>query len=180
MDGSNPAARTWMIAVVVCLAGAALAGCTQQGGDGGPRYASFSEAKDAPGKVYEPNGTRSSIRVKVLEPADPAHAHSGEVEIALLVYDASTDEPVTDADFSADDEECNAQDAFCAWMPAMGHGTSPEESPEHDAHGVYVGMTNFKMAGDWQLQLNPAIDGEVVPFDIPFTVEGAHDDSDGH
>ncbi|MBB3699974.1 FixH family protein [Flammeovirga yaeyamensis] len=45
------------------------------------------------------------------------------------------------------------------WMPSMSHGSSNNEHPMETADGVYTGLVNFSMVGDWQLQLNVK-DGE--------------------
>ncbi|OHX64387.1 FixH family protein [Flammeovirga pacifica] len=45
------------------------------------------------------------------------------------------------------------------WMPSMGHSSSNNEDPLASKEGVYTGLVNFSMKGDWQLQLNVK-DGE--------------------
>lgn len=173
----NNARHAKTAAIALVLVAIALAGCTEMGGDGsGAMYSSYEEAKAADGIVLQPNGTQSDVRIKLLDPASTEGLPQDEIDIVVLVYDSAADEPITDADFSAE-AECNdsssaRNDAFCAWMPAMGHGTSPEENPTHVSHGEYHGMTTFSMSSDWQLAFNPAIDGEVIPFDIMVTVSG--------
>lgn len=168
-----------LLLVAVVLLTVPLAGCAQQGGDDGggdgARFSSFDEAMDAPGRTLTPADSSSPYRIKLIEPPQKTVDDDGEQEVVLLVYDSETNEPVEDADFSAE-ADCTSDsgadnDAFCAWMPAMGHGTSPEESPTHDAHGVYVGMTTWSMSGTWQLALNPEIGGSVVNFDAEICVQ---------
>ncbi|NLR93592.1 FixH family protein [Flammeovirga agarivorans] len=45
------------------------------------------------------------------------------------------------------------------WMPSMSHGSSNNVDPEETEEGVYTGVVNFSMTGDWQIQLNVK-DGE--------------------
>lgn len=160
--------------VALALLTVPLAGCADSGGGGGgdgAMFSSYDEAQDAPGRTLTPNGTSSPYRIKLLVPSGQMVDSQGDQEIVVLVYNSNTDQPVTDADFSADQDDCNDRDAFCAWMPAMGHGTAPETSPTHDAHGVYVGGTTWSMSGSWQLELHPEIDGNVVPFDAVICVQ---------
>lgn len=154
------------------LVAAAFAGCA--GGDGeGPAYASYEEAKSAPGSTHEPIGTDSPIRLKLLAPSASDISPPQEADVVFLLYNSETDEPVTNAQFTPQDnysENCAPHHSFCAEMPGMGHGTSPEASPQHEDHGVYRGMTNFGMNGDWLININPEIDGEVVEFEIEMSL----------
>lgn len=175
MNSKTPRHAT-TAAIALVLVSIALAGCTDTGGGDGSAalYSSYEEAKAADGVVLQPNGTQSDVRIKLLEPASTDGLSEGEQDIVVLVYDSASDEPITDADFGAE-ATCNSsssadQDAFCAWMPAMGHGTSPEDNPTHVSHGEYHGMTTFSMTGNWQLAFNPVVDGSVVPFDVKVTV----------
>lgn len=114
------------------------------GMDGGNTtgYASYQEAKDAPGEVLVPEQTDSPVRIKLLEPDNTTDVRPGMVNLTLLLFDEEADEPVENATMTLE-----------TWMPAMGHGTSPEVNPEHGGHGVYQGLTNFMMNGTWNLNL---------------------------
>jgi hypothetical protein len=139
-----------------------------------PSFASYDEAKQAPGTVWEANNTDTPIKLRLLYPSGET-VETGEHEIVFLLYDSEADEPVEGISFESQDEyeeDCSPRHAFCARMPAMGHGTSPEESPEHVGHGVYRGMTTFTMSGDWMLHVRPLIDGEVHEYDVDLNAEG--------
>lgn len=170
-----------------------LAGCTDRtggpdggvggadgdGGDGAgdgpqPLYASFEEALAADGTVLAPEGSDSPVRLKVLEPTgrNQTTGSDSDQPVAVLLYDGATNEPITDADFSADNDKCNRDDAFCAWHPSMGHGTAPEDSPVHVAHGEYHGETHWLMAGTWEILFNPQLaSGEVLNFAFEVCVD---------
>lgn len=140
-----------------------LAGCTGAEDEGVP-YGSYEEARDAPGALLE-SSDNEVIRLKLLEPAETEGVPTGELRVLVLVFDEESDTPVTDADFGEDRPQCGPSHGFCAEMPEMGHGTSPEEAPEHVEHGVYRGMTTISMAGNWTMHFRPQIDGQVVEFD---------------
>ncbi len=109
-------------------------------------FSSYQEAKDAPGRVYEPTNASGATRLKLIEPADAGNVTDGATNVTVLLFDEDADEPITDANVTLD-----------ARMPAMGHGTSPEEDPRHAAHGVYKGMTTFPMEGKWRLDLTSTL-----------------------
>jgi len=185
---------TKAVLAVALVASAALAGCAADGGAGEdevgaggdevPTFASYEEAKRADGTVWQANNTNTSVELKVLYPSGET-AETGDHDVVLLLYDAESDEPITDAEFEPQSEyeqNCGPAHSFCAEMPAMGHGTSPEESPEHVGHGVYQGMTHFSMSGDWVLNVNPLVDGDVLEYDVTITAEGegeGHGDMEG-
>lgn len=112
------------------------------GGMGNTTYGSYQEAKDASGETFAPNQTDSPVQLKLLEPATTTGIEAGKLNLTLLLFDSQADEPVTNATMTLD-----------ARMPAMGHGTSPEIDPAHEAHGVYQGLTNLVMNGTWVLDL---------------------------
>ncbi|MDX1611190.1 MAG: FixH family protein [Candidatus Thermoplasmatota archaeon] len=141
--------------LTVLLLATGMAGCVSDAGDGLP-WASYEEAKAAPGPVFQANGTESPIVLKLLEPSDPDAITEGGLDVIVLLYDEETDEPVTDADFQIE-----------ARMPAMGHGTSPETHPVHQRDGIYAGSTTISMAGDWLINLDPQLaDGTVLHYDV--------------
>lgn len=145
----------------------ALAGCAGDSSSG-ISYASYEEAKNAPGPTFEATNTDSPIQLKLFEPATEG-APVDEVDVVFLLFDSETDEPVTNAQFAPQSEyseNCAPSHSFCAEHPSMGHGTSPEESPSHVNYGVYEGMTTISMNGDWRLNVNPEVDGQVLEFDI--------------
>lgn len=149
--------------LVALVAAPLTAGCL--GGDGdndGIPYGSFAEAREAPGMELT-SDDHETLRLKLLEPADEA-VSTGELRVLVLVYDDGTDAPVTDADFGEDRPQCGGSHGFCADMPEMGHGTSPEEAPVHVEHGVYRGMTTISMAGNWTLHFRPQYEGQIVEF----------------
>lgn len=176
-------------ALAVLLITPALAGCASLpflGGDGADGddgddgqdadlpWASYDEAKAADGTVFEPVNSTSPVRLKLLQPADPTNLDTGGLTVLFLLYDSEADEPITDADFSADAEECGDEDdAWCAKMPAMGHGTSPETNPTHVAFGVYEGLTTLSMGGEWLINVNPMLaDGTKLNFDVAIQAAG--------
>lgn len=152
--------RRFISAVACLLIVASLAGCIGESSPSDLPVESFAEARSADGEVVEPLDSDSSVRLKLLDPADPSSVSTGKRDIVLLLFDG--DSPVTDADMTLE-----------ARMPEMGHGTSPEEDPLHRQEGIYVGSTNFAMTGEWVLRFNASLaDGETLAFEIPVTVGG--------
>ncbi len=158
--------------VSAVLVTGALAGCAASDDvtTDGPAFASFDEAMNADGQVFSPtNDDETTIRLKMLQPVKLDGLEATETDIVVLLYDAEKGEAITDADISMD-----------AIMPEMGHGTSPEEDPGHIDYGVYDGMTNFSMEGDWELQFTANTpDGGVYEFVVPTSIGHGHSD-DGH
>lgn len=150
------------------LAAAALAGCTGASEDA----SGFDEAMAAPGQLYEP-AADASLRLKLLEPADPGSVSTGDLPVRFLLFDSSSSTPVTDASFTHPNRsDCGPDHSFCAEHPEHGHGTSPETSPEHVGDGVYEGGTTMSMGGTWRLNVNPELaDGTVLEFDIELQVD---------
>lgn len=111
-------------------------------GSGNAGFGSYQEAKDAPGEVVAPNQTDSPVRLKLLVPNSTTDVPPGKLNLTVLLFDSEADQPVENATMTLE-----------AHMPAMGHGTSPEVNPEHDAHGVYQGLTNLNMNGTWILRM---------------------------
>lgn len=171
------------LAVALLLVGSALAGCIGSDGDGADaasggdlQIASFEDALSAGGTVAEPEATDSSIRLKVLQPASLSGLSEGEQTFTILLYDEAEETPVTDAEVGIE-----------ARMPAMGHGTSPEEDPVHQGEGIYQGMTTWSMPGDWIVNFDVVLaDGTSLAFSVDATVgsgsggDGGHDGHDGH
>lgn len=157
----RPGPRAVLLAALLAAA-PALAGCMGGGGGDAMPWASYSAAKDAPGPVYEPTNTDSPVRLKLLEPSDPASVDDGNVTVSVLLFDSEADEPVTDASFVLE-----------ARMPSMGHGGGEEADPAHEDFGVYRGFTNLIMPGEWVLNLDPQLaDGTVLEFDIEVQAGG--------
>jgi hypothetical protein len=135
-------------------------------GDKQTRYGSYQEARDADGETFAPE-QNSSIRLKLLDP-DTENVDQGETNVTVLFYDEDADEPVTEG-----------QASLNATMPAMGHGTSPEEDPVHVEHGVWKGLTTFSMNGTWILDVDLA-HNDTLSWAINVTVgDGGMDDMDG-
>jgi hypothetical protein len=180
MVANTPSTKAILAGLLVVTAG--FAGCASDAsGDEVPTFASYADAKSADGKTFQPEDDNSSIELKLLYPSN-TKVENGEHTIKFLLYDAEADEPVEGIEFEPQDsfnEDCSPRHGFCAEMPMMGHGTSPEESPEHVGDGVYEGMTNFSMDGEWDLNVRPQIDGEVVNFTLDFTA-GDGEGGDGH
>lgn len=163
--------RALLLAALVMAVG--LAGCA--GDSGGeapakacpteksdPAWGSYQEARDAPGKVFQPNGSDSPVHLKLLDPTDPQQIDTGGMEVWVLLFDSQADEPVTDADFQ-----------IKAYMPQMGHGTSPETHPMHIENGIYKGCTTISMPGDWLINLDPQLnDGTVLEYDVEASASG--------
>ncbi len=127
-------------------------------------YDSYEEATAGEGVELTPDDG-SSLRLKLLEPSQTQGVSTGELQVFVLLYDQEADIPITDADFGSDQEGCGSSHGFCAEMPEMGHGTSPEEVPVHRDHGIYDGMTTISMPGEWTLHFRPQIEGQVVEFE---------------
>lgn len=157
-----------LAALVVLTAG--LAGCAGSD-DGLPE--SYEEARDAPGTEWEPTNADSPVTLRLIQPSGTTVAVE-ETTIVFLLYDSEADEPVRNVTFAPQDDfedNCSPSHDFCAMMPEMGHGTSPEESPEHHGLGIYEGMTNFSMSGDWILNVRADVDGERLEYEIDLTAE---------
>lgn len=161
--------KTMMVGALLLTA--ALAGCAGSdtggsAGDGaGLQWSSFQEAMNAPGTTHEANNTDSPIKLKLLQPASES-VSTGRLNVTFLLYDSEANQPVTTASFTENKDGCGPSHSFCAKMPGMGHGTSPEESPSHVKYGVYHGYTTISMNGHWRLNINPSVDGQVLEFDI--------------
>lgn len=179
---TDPSTTKALLAGLVVLS-AGLAGCADAGqSEEVASFGSFEEAKRAPGTVWQASNTDTPIELRLLHPSDKT-VETGEHEIVFLLYDSEANEPVEGVTFepqSQYDANCSPRHSFCAEMPDMGHGTSPEESPEPMGHGVYRGMTTFSMDGDWRLNVNPAVDGEVLEFDISLTAQGSGEGDMSH
>lgn len=159
MDSTSRPTKALLLAIPLITAG--LAGCIGDPGSDLP-WSSYDEAKAADGPVFEPNGTDSSVRVKWLQPQTPDNVPKGKSEIWLLLFDSEADEPIREAALSMN-----------SYMPAMGHGTASEEDPTHQDFGVYQGVINPSMGGDWQLNLSVELsEGDTLDFTIDYTVEG--------
>lgn len=173
--------KALLAGLVVVSAG--FAGCADAGqGDEVPSFGSYEEAKRAPGTVWQANNTDTPIELRLLHPSGET-VETGENDIVFLLYDSEADEPVEGITFEPQDEyeeNCSPRHSFCADMPMMGHGTSPEASPEHVGHGVYQGMTTFSMDGEWRVNVNPMVDGEVLEYDIALTAQGGGEGDMSH
>lgn len=164
--------------VGVLLLTTGLAGCASSGEGSSLLYSSFGEARSAPGGgPFSPNVTASQlsslseeeanqIKLKVLVPQSLEGLETGEQDVVVLLYDASSDEPITDATFG-----------IAARMPSMGHGTSPETDPVHKQAGQYQGLTTWSMKGSWDLNFDVQLSsGDVLHYDVPVKVgQGGHD-----
>lgn len=173
MLGQPSHSKAVLVGVVLLAAG--LAGCAGDSGESTASFGSYEEAKQAPGTTWQATNTDSPIELRLLAPSDTT-VETGETDIVFLLYDSQTDEPITNAEFEPQDryqEKCGSAHSFCAEMPDMGHGASPEESPEHVNHGVYKGMTTFTMDGEWMVNINPMVDGEVLEYDVDLTAQGS-------
>lgn len=172
MLGTNPLTHPKALLVSAVLVTGALAGCAASDDvtTDDLAFASFNEAMNADGQVFSPtNDDETTIRLKMLHPAKLEGLEATETDVIVLLYDSEKREAITDATITLD-----------AWMPEMGHGTSPEEDPGHLDYGVYDGMTNFSMDGDWELQFTANTqDGGVYEFVVPVSIGHGHSD-DGH
>jgi hypothetical protein len=123
-------------------------------------YGSYEEAKGADGRVYEPQANGTDVRLKLLSPADPADVPAEHRNVTVLLFDEAEDAPIRDAEMALD-----------AVMPAMGHGTSPEDDPIHTDHGVYAGRTTFSMEGKWLVDLQASLtDGTSASWELEVDV----------
>lgn len=182
MFGSH-ASQTKALALGVLLVTAGLAGCMSSGESASLLADSYQAAKtaDAAGP-YEANMSDSQlssmseeeakdIKIKLLEPAKTSGLEEGEQPVVVLLYDESEDEPITDATMAIE-----------ARMPAMGHGTQPEEDPVHEKHGQYQGLTSWSMSGSWLLNIDVQLSsGDVLAYDLHMDVGEDHGHADdGH
>lgn len=165
-----PNSRSLIFVAAALLLTSGLAGCIgNEGSDSELPWSSYEEARDANGQVFEPNGT-STVRVKWLKPATPDTVPKKQSEIYLLVFDSESDDPITDAEI-----------ALASQMPAMGHGTASEKDPEHQDFGVYKGVINPTMGGQWILELTVGLpSGENLDFQIGYNVQGGDGMHGGH
>ncbi len=173
MLGSKTLGTSRALLMAALLMAVGLAGCAGDPGgepsgqvcpteESDPAWGSYQEARDAPGEVFEPNGTDSPVHLKLLDPADPQQIDTGGLEVWVLLFDSQANEPVTDASFQVD-----------ARMPEMGHGTSPETDPMHIEDGIYKGCTTISMPGDWLINLDPQLsDGTVLEYDVDVSASG--------
>lgn len=170
MPPSNtPPSRLALGGLVALLLAAGLAGCV--GGDDGDAdaadlsFAGYEEAREAPGTVLDPVEGSLEAEVKLLAPPSPDVDSPGRQPVILLVHDPAAGEPVTDATVALE-----------ARMPAMGHGTGPEEAPTHAGDGIYEGRTTWSMPGEWVLHMDVELpDGSSASYAPEVTV-GAHDE----
>lgn len=158
-----PHPRTLAASLIALMLAAGLAGCAGGSGGGIADFGSYDEAKDAVNRIYEPeeHSGVTDLHLGMVHPPNPDNAEEGPQPIVFLLFDALTDEPVTDATVSLESR-----------MPAMGHGTSEEQDPTHEGNGVYLGQTNHIMPGEWvvDLQVTIASTGETFQYEIPYTV----------
>lgn len=151
--------RPLALATACLLLTVGLAGCL--GGDDDVSAMTFDEARSQAHTTAEPVDA-STLRLGLIEPTPADNAPQGKTNVTVVLWDAGTDAPVEDAEMTVD-----------AWMPAMGHGTSPEEDPEPVANGVYRGSTNLMMGGEWVLKINVTrTSGVTGQFQVPVTVAG--------
>lgn len=165
------ASRSFATLAAILLLAAGLAGCIGSEGDASG-FASLEDAKAQSHTTAEPTDA-STLRLGLIEPATVDGVSQGITNVTFVLWDAGNGDPVTGAEVTVD-----------AFMPAMGHGTDPEEDPVHEAHGVYRGSTNLMMGGEWVLKINVTRDtGSIAHFELPVTVTGGggHGDMDhGH
>lgn len=48
------------------------------------------------------------------------------------------------------------------WMPSHGHGSSSNTNPAFQSHGMYKGVANFTMAGQWYLYDSISVNGNFI------------------
>lgn len=161
----NRRRATWIALVLVSMT---LAGCLGPGGggpspdDGGPvlGFASFEEALNAPGPVLQPaDGPPTTLRAKVLAPANPDAVNIGALQVAVLLFESEEDAPVEDASVTLD-----------AFMDATGEEAAGKQDPIHRGLGIYVGAANLTTAGDWRVVVNVTLEGETFSFMVPLSV----------
>lgn len=173
-----PCRSARVLLVALALVAAPLAGCLGADGDGSaasgpdeqeasaePLYASLEAALEEPGATFPAED--ADLELKLLSPPDTGDVEVATHNVTLALYTPGENAPVEDANVTLNTR-----------MPAMGHGTSPEEDPTHDAHGVYQGLTNIAMDGRWVLDLTATVDGETAEWSIELlagdAAEGQH------
>lgn len=174
---TSPSTRPLLFALA--LLAAPLAGCLG-GEDAGsaateptpedeapaePLYGSLEEALDQPGPTFAAED--ADLELKLLNPSNTGDVEVATHNVTLALYTPGENAPVEDANVTLNTR-----------MPAMGHGTSPEEDPAHDAHGVYQGLTNIAMDGRWILELAATADNQTSEWSIELLAgeasEGRH------
>lgn len=157
--------RSLAIALSLLLVTTALAGCLGTMGD--DEFASFQDARQQVHTTLAPEEDLP-LRLGLIEPNTTSQAMQGEQNVTFVLWDQDADEPVRDAEVTIE-----------AFMPMMGHGTSPETDPVHLDHGVYRGTTNLMMGGDWLVHLNATLpSGDVAHFPVELGVAGDGPDMD--
>lgn len=155
------------IGVLVLLA-APLTGCIGTMGTG---YDSPQEAQDAAHLIVKAED-EPSIALGLIDPETTEDVPQGKQEVTFALWNEDTGEALTDAEVTLD-----------AFMPMMSHGTEPETDPEHEAHGVYRGSTNFMMGDDWQLFVNATLSSDTTAhfvIDLHVSGDGGDGGGDGH
>lgn len=166
---TTPGPRSLALALALTLLTVGLAGCI---GPTSGEFESFADARDAAHATAQPEEAEP-LKLGLIEPETTDGAPQGKQNVTFVLWNTETGNPVEDASVTLD-----------AFMPMMGHGTNPEEDPEHLRNGVYRGSTNLMMGGDWILFLNATLaSGQEAHFqvDVNVTGDGGHGGMDhGH
>lgn len=183
MDRSTAA-----LSLAIALLAVPLTGCIA----GGPSFDSYEEAKEAEGTVLAPpdkpsldNDPDHPFRLKTLVPADPQHdVPEGENDLYFLLFDSSTDEPVTNAriDMTVNKSHKNLLSSHAV-------------TPKHVGNGVYQGLATFDEPEGWVVDLTITLsDGTTFEYPLHYhagetdhghdsyfhTKEHQHGDDHGH
>jgi hypothetical protein len=108
--------------------------------------------------------TRDGRRI-TLTMGFPEAPHVGTNELIITAHVAHdmmmmSFDPVTDLAFTVTPE-----------MPSMGHGSAHNLAPTLSEDGLYRGVVNFSMPGDWVVHLGVAAgDATFGTFDFPFSL----------
>ena len=141
--------RTRCVLAIALFTAFVLAGCTEENGveEEPVDMEAFQEALDAPGETYTPDemGGDTDFRVKLLRPEDPQQTPPENRPYVILIYDATLEEPIVDADVEVTE----------TWMPqdTHQHECFDAQDPVHDANGVYEGRIHIGMPGQCDVTL---------------------------
>lgn len=172
--------RSAAMTVMVLFLTAGLSGCV--GGSDAIGADNYEEAKTMTGDVIEAQED-STIRLGFLAPSDPmAGIDEGENHLAVLLFDAADDEPVTDATINLQVEQSH------------GDLIASVQNPTHSDFGVYEGSVDFPEDEGWNSKFQVSAGGETLTYCVHFHVGHAdhvheehecpedheHEDGDGH
>lgn len=147
-------------------AAALLAGCTGGDDEDPIDMERYQQALAEPGETFTPDEMSggTDFHVRLLTPLDRENMGTGDHPLEFLLYDATEDVPIIDAEIPLD-----ARDH--TWMPNHGHFCGPTDQPQSDDGGVYEGQFHLSMPGLCEVTLaGERPNGDSFELVIAFTV----------